>query len=191
MLRAQAAAIETAGVDPEWSAKVERLSRLCEEGVSKTHIAFLGTVLLAKALDRNADLYAIKPKLAKGNDNAFSARSLCHGVLVPLAAELGISLGVTGREPLNNQPYFRMTRLGDATPVHGGGRAAFNYMLKLVEELQEAPNGGGWRRRPARVHRSAPWLPTAVHGRRRKNCDHAGTTDRSDSSVRPRKLRRR
>lgn len=139
MLRAQAAAIETAGVDPEWSAKVERLSRLCEEGVSKTHIAFLGTVLLAKALDRNADLYAIKPKLAKGNDNAFSARSLCHGVLVPLAAELGISLGVTGREPLNNQPYFRMTRLGDATPVHGGGRAAFNYMLKLVEELQEAP----------------------------------------------------
>ena len=138
MLRAQASAIGATGVDADWRTKVERLSKLCEEGVSKTHIAFLGTVLLAKALDRNADLYAIKPKLAAGNANAFSARSLCHGVLVPLAAELGINLGVTGREPLNNQPYFRMTRLGDATPVHGGGRAAFDYMLELVKELQEA-----------------------------------------------------
>lgn len=139
MLRAQAAAIETAGVDPNWRTKVERLSKLCEEGVSKTHIAFLGTVLLAKALNRNADLYAIKPSLARGNNNAFSARSLCHGILVPLAAELGINLGVTGREPLNNQPYFRMTRLGDDTPVHGGGRAAFDYMLELVKELRNAP----------------------------------------------------
>ena len=54
---------------------------------------------------------------------------------MPVAAELGISLGVTGREPLNNQPYFRMTRLGDETPVHGRGRAAFDYMLELVGEL--------------------------------------------------------
>lgn len=139
MLRAQAAAISDTSVDAAWRQKVERLSQLCQEGVSKTHIAFLGTVLLAKSLDRNADLYAIKPKLAKDNANAFSARTLCHSVLVPLAAELGINLGVTGREPLNNQPYFRMTRLGDETPVHGGGRAAFDYMLGLVKELQAAP----------------------------------------------------
>ena len=57
--------------------------------------------------------------------------------LVPLSAELGISLGVTGREPLNNQPYFRMERLDDGTPVHSGGRAAFDYMLGLVRELVE------------------------------------------------------
>ena len=48
---------------------------------------------------------------------------------------LGFSIGVTGREPLNNQPYFRMERLGDSTPVRGPGRAAYNYMLKLVMEL--------------------------------------------------------
>ncbi len=101
----------------------------------KTHIAFLGTAMLAKSINRKADLYAIKPTLAPGNENAFSARTLCHGVLVPVAAELGISLGVTGREPLNNQPYFRMSRLGDETPVHGGGRAAFDYMLKLIGQL--------------------------------------------------------
>jgi hypothetical protein len=141
MLRAQAAvASDDTSISAAWRVKVERLSHLCQEGVSKTHIAFLGTVMLAKALDRNADLYAIKPKLAQTNANAFSARTLCHSVLVPLAAELGIDLGVTGREPLNNQPYFRMRRLGDETPVHGGGRAAFDYMVGLVNELQNAPS---------------------------------------------------
>jgi hypothetical protein len=140
LLRQQAAAIATSSVDPVWRDKIEHLSRLCQQGLSKTHIAFLGTVLLARALDPDADLYAIKPKLAKGNPNAFSARSLCHSVIVPLAAELGINLGVTGREPLNNQPYFRMTRLGDDTPVHAGGRAAFDYMVSLVSELQATHN---------------------------------------------------
>jgi hypothetical protein len=32
-----------------------------------------------------------------------------------------------------------MTRLGDDTPVHAGGRAAFDYMLTLVKELNDAP----------------------------------------------------
>jgi hypothetical protein len=130
------AALGDGPVNQSWEAKVERLSQLCEDGTSKTHIAFLGTSMLAKALDARADLRAIKPRLASGNDNAYSARSLCHGVLVPLSAELGFSIGVSGREPLNNQPYFRMTRLGDDTPVHAGGRAAFDFMVRLVDELQ-------------------------------------------------------
>ena len=131
---AQAAQAESA-IDPAWRQKVEHLSELCEAGGSKTHIAFLGTAMLARAMNRKADLFAIKPEHAPGNANAFSARTLCHAVLVPLAAELGFSIGVTGREPLNNQPYFRMTRLDDGTPVHAGARAAFDYMLKLVREL--------------------------------------------------------
>lgn len=119
-----------------WEGKVNQFSELCEQGVSKTHIAFLGTAMLAKAMNSKIDLYALKPDHAPGNPNSYSARTLCHSVLVPVAAEIGISLGVTGREPLNNQPYFRMTRLGDNTPVHAGGREAFDYMLKLVSELQ-------------------------------------------------------
>lgn len=136
IFREQAVRLASDKGDPAWIAKVERLSQLCEEGVSKTHITFLGTAMLAKALDLRADLFAIKPTHARDNEHAFSARTLCHSVLVPLAAELGISLGVTGREPLNNQPYFRMTRLDDGTPVHGGGRAAFDYMVELIRELQ-------------------------------------------------------
>jgi hypothetical protein len=123
-------------VDAGWASKVEELSRLCEIGGSATHIAFLVTAILAKSVDGAADLYAIKPTHSEGNPNAFSARTLCHGVVVPLAAELGVNIGVNGREPLNNQPYFRMTSLGDGTPVHPRARPAFDYMVSLVEELQ-------------------------------------------------------
>ena len=127
----------TAGqIHPDWLAKVARLSMLCEKGGSRTHIAFLGTAMVAKALRPDVDLLAIKPSKALGNPGAYSARSLCHNVLVPLAVDLGVSLGVTGREPLNNQPYFRIARLGDDTPVHRRSRAAFDYMRSLVNELQ-------------------------------------------------------
>lgn len=145
LVRAEAAATEGSIVDSTWARKVERLSELCDAGVSKTHLAFLGTAMIAKAMTRHADLFAIKPDHAGDNPNAFSARTLCHTVLVPLAAELGINIGVTGREPLNNQPYFRMTRLDDGTPVHAGGRAAFNYMLELVSELQKLADEGDAR----------------------------------------------
>ena len=64
---------------------------------------------------------------AKLNPNAFSARVLAEKVLVPLSAELGFSYGVTSRQPLSNQPYFRMTRLGDNTPIQRGSRPAFDY----------------------------------------------------------------
>jgi hypothetical protein len=140
LMREQVRLSETTQIDANWRMRIEKLSTLCAEGVSSTHIAFLGTAILAKSVNAEVDLFAIKPKHAIGNANAYSARSLCHTVLVPLAAEFGISIGVTGREPLNNQPYFRMTRLGDGTPVHAGGRAAFDYMVELVQELQAMPH---------------------------------------------------
>ena len=136
LVRSAAAAAERGAFDANWFRKVEVLSRLCEEGGSKTHIAFLGTAMLAKAARLDVDLFAIKTRQAKDNPNAFSARNLCHGVLVPLAADLGVSIGVTGREPLNNQPYFRITRLGDGTPIHSNARPAFEYMVELISELQ-------------------------------------------------------
>lgn len=124
-------------VDPAWLKKIERFSQLCQDGTSKTHVAFLGTSILAKCVEPSVNLYEIKPKLAKDPEKAYSARTLCHSVLVPMAAELGISIGVTGREPLNNQPYFRMTSLGDDTPIHQGGREAFDYMISLIKELSK------------------------------------------------------
>lgn len=127
-------------IDSDWQKIIQIFSNLCEEGVAKTHIAFLGTSILAKAVNTKVDLYAIKPNHAKGNANAYSARTLCHSILVPLAAELGISIGVTGREPLNNQPYFRMTSLGDKTPIHSGGRPAFDKMMEIIANLSQIDN---------------------------------------------------
>jgi len=119
----------------QWVEKIERLSQMCVDTLGKTHIAMLGTAILAKAIAPEVDLYAFKPKHSKGVPNAYSARSLCHGVLVRLAAELRFHLGATGREPLNNQPYFRMKRLDDGTPVHARSLAAFEYMMSLIKEL--------------------------------------------------------
>lgn len=136
ILREEAAMAATGPVDQDWSNKVERLSKMCAEGAPETHIAFLGTSMLARAVDAKADLFYIKPTLYKDRPNAYSARTLSETVLVPLSAELAFSIGVSGRQPLNNQPYFRMTYLGDSTPVqHGGGRQVFDFMVKLVQEL--------------------------------------------------------
>ena len=121
--------------DEEWIRKVEHLSGLCSDALGKTHIAMLGTAILAKNLRPDVDLYAFKPTHAQDVPNAYSARSLCHNALVPLSAELGFHLGATGREPLNNQPYFRMRRLDDGTPVHERSRSAFEYMMARVGEL--------------------------------------------------------
>lgn len=124
-------------VDSIWEGKIKRLSELCEIGGSFTHIAFMGTAILAKSSNSELDLRAIKPTHALPDAKSYSARSLCHTVLVPLSAELGVDLGVSGREPLNNQPYFRMTSLGDGTPIHVRSRPAFYYMLELIDELQK------------------------------------------------------
>lgn len=93
LMREQVRLSETTPIDANWENRIERLSILCAEGVSSTHIAFLGTAILAKSVNAGVDLFAIKPTHAVGNANAYSARSLCHAVLVPLAAELGISIG--------------------------------------------------------------------------------------------------
>ena len=140
ILREEAAKAPQDPGDASWIKKVEHLSEMCEASGMRTHIAFLGTALLAKSVDRRADLYWIKPKHASDAPNAFSARSLATGILVPMSAALGFSLGVTSREPLNNQPYFRMTRLDDGTPVHQASKPAFDYMLALIKELQDVPS---------------------------------------------------
>ncbi|MFI0472021.1 restriction endonuclease, SacI family [Halomonas sp. HMF6819] len=136
-LREQAAAASPENSDKDWLAHVEHLSELCAAGAPVTHIAFLGACLLAKSLNPEVDLFAFKPQHEKnrGNPKAISLRPLAHAVLVPVSAEFGFSIGATGREPLNNQPYFRMGRLGDDTPIHSNGKEVYRYLIDLVETL--------------------------------------------------------
>jgi hypothetical protein len=71
---------------------------------SKTYTPALGTVLLARATDSRVDPLSIKSEYGP---NTYSLRTLGHEVLVPAARQLGFSIRNTGREPLNNQPFFR------------------------------------------------------------------------------------
>lgn len=72
---------------------------------AKTWTPALGSVLVAKTVNPDVDPDSIK--VVPSNPNSFSLRSVGHNVLVPEALKLGFSIRTTGREPLNNQPFFR------------------------------------------------------------------------------------
>jgi hypothetical protein len=121
-----------------WIGIVEQLSTMCEAGAPKTHIAMLGTALLAKATEPRVDVFALK--VSAGTKGAYSARNLAKEVLAAEAPRLGIDLGVTGREPLNNQPYFREARI---TPefesiIRGDGLPPFRLVYSALERLAKA-----------------------------------------------------
>src|SRR5262245_19979502 len=94
----EAARVSAGFIDPAWERLIGAFSQACEAS-SRTHIAFLGTAILAKCIDLRFDASAVKQA---ESERAYSARGLCHNVLVPNAPEIDINLGVTGREPLNN-----------------------------------------------------------------------------------------
>ena len=108
ILHAEAAASRDQSVSAHWVSLIKSVVDACEGG-SRTHIAALGTALLAKATNLQVDVFALKVK--GGGEGAYSARSLAKEVLAADAPMLGLDLGVTGREPLNNQPYFRYDRI--------------------------------------------------------------------------------
>jgi hypothetical protein len=118
-----------------WTEVVEQLGEECEKGANKTFIAVLGTALLAKATDLRVDPFALK--VGSGESGAYSARSLCQHVLAAQAPELGIDLGVTGREPFNNQPFFAEERIHKGLPVHARARIGFDVLLDALQRVSD------------------------------------------------------
>ncbi|WP_237204577.1 restriction endonuclease, SacI family [Rothia nasimurium] len=82
---------------------------------AKTYTPALGTILLAKSVNKDIDVFSIKKN--KQNKKSYSLRSLCHRTLVPISNELNFSIRNTGREPLNNQPFFRYDRIDEISRV--------------------------------------------------------------------------
>lgn len=107
----------------EWTAKVDA-------SPSKTFTVVLGTALLAKSANPDVDVLALK---ATSGDCAYSARAVSDKVLVPGAVEYGYYLRATGREPLNNQPFFRYDRIDEIDRIHPNARP---YLPVLVEACQ-------------------------------------------------------
>jgi hypothetical protein len=102
------AAAQQAGSDrpvpPEWTHRTHEI----DECPSKSFTPVLGTALLARATNPKIDALALK---SGAGPRAYSARSIATSVLVPGAIKYGYDLRATGREPLNNQPFFRYDRI--------------------------------------------------------------------------------
>jgi hypothetical protein len=109
-------------------------ARKVGQSPSKTFIPMLGTALLARATNPKIDPFSLK---TRSFPTAYSARSLCKDVLVPCAVEAGVHLGTTGREPLNNQPFFRHERVGPDMKVRPSTRPHLDYLCQALEAVKK------------------------------------------------------
>jgi hypothetical protein len=121
-----AAAIELAASDRSVPTEWTEWTRQIDECPSTTFTVALGTALLAKATNPEIDALALK---ASSGPGAYSARAVGHNVLVPGAVQFGYDLRATGREPLNNQPFFRYDRIDEIARIHQSARP---YLPKLI-----------------------------------------------------------
>lgn len=117
----------------EWAGRIRLLAEHCAGNL--TFIAMAGTAILAKATNLEADPFSLKA--GAGAAGSYSARTLCQHVLAAHAPRLKIDLGVTGREPLNNQPFFAEARVTDQLPVKDNARPALRILLNLLQAVDE------------------------------------------------------
>lgn len=111
--------------DVEWYNKTLVLWKM--EGV--TYPTFLGTALLARSVNAKIDPFSIK----KRGPNSYSARTLAHEVLVPFASTKRFNLKAKGREPINNQPFFRYERVDSIDRTRN--KPTVEFLKKLLSEI--------------------------------------------------------
>lgn len=114
----------------EW----REVTQYLEMSPSKSYTPALATALLARATDERADALSIKEDYS---DRTYSLRTLCHAVIVPGAHEYGFGLRAEGREPMNNQPFFRFDYM-DTVPRERVLRSARPFFDRLVEACRAA-----------------------------------------------------
>lgn len=133
-----AAELADAGAaDSVWEGRIAKLSKICETA-PKTHIAFIGTAMLAKATNLGVDVFALHVKA--GTPGAYSARTVAQHVLVPAARLIKVDIGVSGKEPLNNQPYFRHHHVSRQMVVHTRAADALEAVCDLLDDLSKTPD---------------------------------------------------
>jgi hypothetical protein len=118
-------------VPQDWEAFTQRTFEM----KAMTYTPALATALLARATDDRIDPLAIK---ADYSDNSYSLRTLGHTVLVPAARAMHFSIRNSGREPLNNQPFFRYEHMTTIDrPRNKAGLADFISELRKLETLNQ------------------------------------------------------
>ncbi|MDA0632264.1 restriction endonuclease, SacI family [Nonomuraea sp. MCN248] len=116
----------------EW---IDLATMLREDKASGTFTPALGTALLARACDDQVDPLGLKETQG---ERSYSARTLCHNVLVPASVELNFSLRLTGREPINNQPFFRFDHYDEIKRerVRASALPYFDALKRNLERLE-------------------------------------------------------
>lgn len=120
---------DTVTLPEEWKQYVAEVWRFD----AKTWVPAFGAVLLARSVNDKIDPGSIKVLKEPARDKTFSLRRLAHEVLVPLSRELGFSVRTTGREPLNNQPFFRYDHVDDIDRV--GSPADLARYRELLDQV--------------------------------------------------------
>lgn len=117
-------------VPEEWI----RRTRKIDECPSRSFTPVLGTALLARATNPEIDALALK---SGAGPRAYSARSIATGVLVPGAVKYGYDLRATGREPLNNQPFFRYDRIDRMDHVRADAEPWVPVLIDACEAINK------------------------------------------------------
>lgn len=138
--RVLADAIELARSDGRLPVEWTSHSRAVFELEEMTWTPAFATMLLAKSVNENVDVFSLKEKVSPPNPMAYSARGLCHGVIVPAALKYRFSIRNTGAEPLNNSPFAAASIIQD---IKSRAKNSENYeyfyaVTKRVEELSGA-----------------------------------------------------
>lgn len=118
----------------EWVERTRKLGK----GPNRTFIAMLGTALLSRATDPRVDPLVLKSGAEPTKSfESYSARAVATAVLAPMAVEHNVDIGTRGREPLNNQPFFRYERVHRDMVVKGNAKESLSDLVDALERLRE------------------------------------------------------
>lgn len=132
LLRAASAPID---LRSRWVRIIKEFCDSAQE-VAKTHIAVLGTVILARATGVRQDL----TRIDKGSSavGPYYARGLAEQALVPFAHAASIDLGANGANPLNNSPYRGSKFIPDVVPrLSPTAMPLVERLLQIIEILEK------------------------------------------------------
>lgn len=123
-----------AALPHEWIEMTRKLGK----SPNRTFVAMLGTALLSRATDPRVDPLVLKAgaEPTPGFDS-YSARAVATAVLAPMAVEHSIDIGTRGREPLNNQPFFRYDYVHRDMIVKSNAKESLSDLVGALERLRE------------------------------------------------------
>jgi hypothetical protein len=140
-----------------WIDRVREFSEHCRAKGLRTHIAVLGTMMLAKAANTRVDVFSLKA--SDDSAGAFDARGVAEKVLVPASRLYKFDLGARKAQPLNNQPFFRSLRINRQMVVRDWARSVLNELIAILQEIAQADSPKAVRALAAFIHVRREFIP--------------------------------